>query len=88
MSDKKRKPKNISCRSCGNQHNFIKRVSVSNRYDSRTPLTIVTCSTCGLCFINPQYDEDAYSEYYRTSYYQGLLPDELLKQVLKPIMNP
>ena len=48
-----------------------------NTYQSDSPLRVVTCPVCGLIFVNPQYSEAAYADFYSSSYYRDVAENEL-----------
>jgi len=62
-------PIEIPCRSCGRSGGFNPLLKVVTGYRPGASLQVVDCPDCGLTFLNPQYQFDAYSDYYQNDYY-------------------
>jgi SAM-dependent methyltransferase len=62
----------IGCPSCGTFSDFTVRHLAPNTYQQDVPLTVVSCNRCGLVFLNPQYTDAAYLDFYSHSYYQDV----------------
>jgi SAM-dependent methyltransferase len=69
--------KPIHCPGCGASHSFVTRYRDETAYEGDAPMTVVSCEACGLVFLNPQPTEEAYSEFYASSYYGNLSPKQL-----------
>jgi SAM-dependent methyltransferase len=64
--------RHIGCPSCGTSSDFTVRHLAPNTYEQDVPLTVVSCNRCGLVFLNPQYTEAAYMDFYSNRYYQDV----------------
>ena len=62
----------VSCSSCGAANGFVVRHEAANSYERDSRLKVVSCSACGLIFLNPQYTERAYTDFYASHYYRDL----------------
>lgn len=70
MKQKKFNPVVIHCKSCNSPGPFRKRFKVPDEYYRHdTLLQVVTCNVCGMCFLNPQYSQEAYEDFYSNEYY-------------------
>src|SRR5688572_4555849 len=67
----------VSCSSCGAATGFVNRHEAPNSYQRDSALRVVSCSACGLIFLNPQYTESAYTDFYSSHYYRDLPADVL-----------
>jgi SAM-dependent methyltransferase len=71
------KTRPIDCPSCGASTGFAVRHLAINTYRNDSPLRVVSCARCGLVFLNPQYTDEAYADFYAGKYYQSVSAERL-----------
>jgi SAM-dependent methyltransferase len=67
----------VKCSSCGAASGFVVRHEAANSYERDSRLKVVSCSACGLIFLNPQYTQRAYTDFYASHYYRDV-PEDVL----------
>jgi SAM-dependent methyltransferase len=69
----------VSCSNCGATAGFVLRHQAADPGKQGPAVRVVSCSECGLIFLNPQYTESAYRDFYSNHYYRDL-PSQVLER--------